>query len=90
MFQGPWDPKDLVEFSGLILRVAKFEGRYLEAKHTHDYDEFFLVVEGKIKIETDLEEIELDTFEGTIIPANVPHQPVAEDAALVLMLDRKE
>lgn len=52
LFKGAWDPKDIAEFSGLVLRVARFEGKYLEDKHTHVYDEFFLVLEGNIEIDT--------------------------------------
>ena len=90
LFKGPWDPKDLVEFSRLVLRVAQFKGKYLNDKHTHDYDEFFLVLEGKIEIDTILGKFKLSSFDGIIIPAGIPHQPFAKKSALVLMLDRKE
>lgn len=90
LFKGPWDPKNIIEFAGLVLRVAKFEGKYLDAKHTHSYDEFFLVLEGNIEIDTAPGRFKLDTFEGIIIPAGVAHQPIAKKPALVLMLDRKE
>ena len=90
MFKGPWDPKDVVEYAGLVLRVAKFDGKYGEKPHTHEYDEFFLVLEGGIKIITDVGDVFLETFEGVVIPAGLPHQPFAERPALVLMLDPKE
>ena len=90
LFKGPWDPRDVVEYSGLILKVAKFEGKYSEKMHTHEYDEFFLVLEEGIKIHTDTGDVFLETFEGVVIPAGLPHQPFAEKPALVLMLDPKE
>lgn len=90
LFKGPWDPKDIVEYAGLVLKVAKFEGKYGEKTHTHEYDEFFLVLEGEIKIHTDARDVSLKTFEGIVIPAGLPHQPFAEKPALVLMLDPKE
>lgn len=90
LFKGPWDPKDLVDFSGFTLRVAKFEGKYGKAPHTHVYDEFFLVLEGKIEIITERGKIKLDTFEGVIITKGIPHQPFAKKPALVLMLDPKD
>jgi mannose-6-phosphate isomerase-like protein (cupin superfamily) len=89
-FQGPWDPKDLLDFAGLTPRVARFEGVYGDSPHAHTYDEFFLVLEGRIKIATELGEIVLETFDGAVIPAGVHHQPTAEQPALVLMLDPKE
>ena len=90
LFKGPWDPKDVVAFAGLVLRVARFEGKYGEKTHIHEYDEFFLVLEGRIKIHTDAGDVSLETFEGVVIPAGLPHQPFAEKPALVLMLDPKE
>lgn len=89
-FKGPWDPRDLVEFSDLILRVAKFEAKYGNKLHTHIYDEFFLVLEGNIVINLDNGKIKLNTFDGAVVPAGVRHQPSAQKPALVLMLDKKE
>ncbi|MCL4339087.1 hypothetical protein M1271_05350 [Patescibacteria group bacterium] len=88
-FQGPWDPKNLTEISGKILRIAKFEGRYGDTLHTHKYDEFFLVLKGKIEIITEIGKIRLCPLEGTIIPKGIQHQPFAKKPALVLMLDPK-
>lgn len=90
LFRGPWDPKDLVEISGFVARVARFEGRYGDSHHTHEYDEFFLVLDGKIEIDTDQGKVELQTLEGAVIPAGIEHQPFAHKPALVLMLDPKE
>mgnify|MGYP001563047937 CR=1 FL=1 len=90
LFKGPWDPKDVVEYAGLVLKVAKFEGKYGEKPHTHEYDEFFLVLEGEIRIYTEDGEVSLEMFEGVVIPSGLPHQPFAEKPALVLMLDPKE
>lgn len=90
LFKGPWDPKDVTEFAGHILRVAKFEGKYGEKLHTHIYDEFFLVLEGKIRIDTEKESFDLNAFDGIVIPAGLGHQPSAENPALVLMFDPKE
>lgn len=90
LFKGPWDPKDLVDFAGFALRVAKFEGKYGKVLHTHGYDEFFLVLNGKIEIITEKGKIKLDTLEGAIITKGILHQPFAEKPALVLMLDPKD
>lgn len=90
LFKGPWDPKDVVNFGGKVFRVAKFDGKYGKTLHKHTYDEFFLVLEGKIEIETELGRVELNTFEGMVVPAGIGHQPFSEKGALVLMLDPKE
>lgn len=90
LFKGPWDPKDIVEFSGSIFRVARFEGKYGKTLHIHKYNEFFLVLKGKIRIDTENGSFSLGTLEGIIIPAGIGHQPSTEEPALVLMLDPKE
>ncbi len=89
-FSGPWNPKNLTDFSGNVFRVAKFEGKYGKSLHVHKYDEFFLVLEGKIEIHTDREIIKLGTLEGVVVPAGIYHQPFSKKEALVLMLDPKE
>lgn len=87
LFNGPWDPKDLVDFSGFTLRVAKFAGKYGKSLHSHEYDEFFLVLKGRIEIITEKGKIKLDPLDGIIIPKGIHHQPFAQKPALVLMLD---
>lgn len=86
-FKGPWDPKDILEFSGKVFRVAKFAGKYGKSLHVHEYDEFFLVLKGRIEIITEKGKIELDPLDGIIIPKGIHHQPFAQKPALVLMLD---
>jgi mannose-6-phosphate isomerase-like protein (cupin superfamily) len=89
-FKGPWNPKDVAKVADKIFRVAKFKGKYGKGLHTHTFDEFFLILEGNIEINTESEKIRLGTLEGAIIPAGVKHQPFAKRSALVLMLDQDE
>lgn len=90
LFKGPWDPKDVIKLSNKILRVAKFEGKYGKGFHTHTYDEFFLILDGAIEINTELGKIKLEKLEGAIIPAGIKHQPSASKPTLVLMIDTEE
>ncbi|HMH69883.1 MAG TPA: cupin domain-containing protein [Candidatus Saccharimonadales bacterium] len=83
----PWTPIDLTEFNGQVLRIALFQGEYKD--HSHEYDEFFTVYQGKITIITEDGNIELDEGEGAVIPKGITHKPVAKEPAYVLMIDAK-
>ncbi|MDO8452300.1 MAG: cupin domain-containing protein [bacterium] len=89
LFAGPWDPKDLVPLGDRVFRVAEFLGTYGNELHAHEYDEFFLVLDGCIEIRTAGETLELETLEGVVVPAGIDHQPYAKNKALVLMLDKE-
>ena len=89
LFVGAWNPKDLVTIGDRVFRVAEFLGAYGDKLHVHEYDEFFLVIDGSIQIKTGDEMLGLETLEGIVIPAGVEHQPYAANSALVLMLDKK-
>lgn len=84
----PWTPIDLIEFNGQVLRIALFQGEYKD--HTHEYDEFFIVHQGKITIVTEDGDIELGEGEGVVIPKGTIHKPVAKELAYVLMIDSKD
>ncbi len=90
LFNGPWDPKDIVEYYGKIFRVATFEGKFGKAPHMHEYNEFFLVLKGRIEIITEKGKIKLGPLDGVIIPKGIHHQPFAQKSALVLMLDPED
>ena len=81
----PWTPVDLVRFDNKILRIALFEGGYHE--HSHEYDEFFFVYRGKIRIWTPNENIELGEGEGVTIPKGLLHKPTSGISSYVLMVD---
>lgn len=78
--EAPWLPIELATFNNQILRIAIFKGEYEE--HTYEYDEFFLVHQGKITITTENGNITLNQGEGTVIPRDILHKPIAEDPAL--------
>ncbi len=84
--QDPWQPKDVAYINETALRVAKIEGAY--NWHTHrDEDEFFLVLKGKIHIDTEEGSIELRENEGCLVKRGKRHRSRSEKPAWILLIE---
>lgn len=74
-----WEPYDVGFINETALRVAKVEGAY--NWHTHPgEDEFFLVLEGKVFIDTNSEDgtVELNEKEGYLVKRGTRHRSRTE------------
>ena len=58
-----WTPINVETIEGFVLKIAKFKGSYHWHKHENE-DELFIVFRGKIKILTNLGNIEINKGEG--------------------------
>lgn len=83
-----WWNRTLVEVDGALVRLGVFDGEY--HWHHHDgEDEFFLVVEGRIRIElAGQDAVELAPGQALVVPAGTEHRPVAPVRSVVLMIER--
>lgn len=79
-----WNPRIVGELNGQQIRLAKFKGEFIYHKHD-DEDEMFLVYQGKIKIDFQTHEIELNQGEFIIIPKGRIHRPIADEEASVML-----
>ncbi len=82
----PWQPKDIVYINETALRIAKIKGAY--NWHTHqNEDEFFLVLKGKIFIDTEEGSVELKENEGCLIEKGKRHRSRSEKPAWIVLIE---
>lgn len=84
-----WNPVNVETIDNFILRIAKFKGTYHWHKHENE-DELFIVLKGKIKIQTKYGNITLNEGEGVKIPKDVEHCPIAATSSVVLMFENSK
>jgi mannose-6-phosphate isomerase-like protein (cupin superfamily) len=83
-----WSPRIIAEVDDAYVKVAKVQGSL--AWHSHDNeDELFLILEGRLRIEMEGGDVNLDEGEMFVVPKGVRHNPVAEQECLLLLIERK-
>jgi len=88
LFEDRWSPKIAGELNDSYLKLVKFKGEFIW--HLHEAkDELFLVVKGRFLVRLRDRDIWLEEGEFVIVPRGVEHKPVAEEEALVLLLEPK-
>lgn len=90
LFSDHWKPHIVAELNGQHVKLGKFRGPF--TWHHHDKeDELFLVVQGRFRMDLreDGREREVWVEEGEmiVIPHGVPHCPVADEEAQVLLFE---
>lgn len=84
--KNPWEPEDLVAVNDTALRIAKIDGAF--HWHTHRLeDELFLVLKGKVCIDTPKETIELNEMEGYLVKKGTRHRSRADNPAWILLFE---
>ena len=87
-FNDYWNPKIVGELNDSYVKLAKFKGKFVWHRHANE-DELFLVIGGSLTIKFRDSEVQVDAGEFIIVPRGVEHLPVAEDEALVMLLEPK-
>lgn len=86
LFDERWSPRIVGHFNGHELMVVKLEGEFPWHSHA-ETDDFFLVLAGRVRIETELGNVELGPGELYVVPRGTLHRPVAEAEAHVLLIE---
>jgi mannose-6-phosphate isomerase-like protein (cupin superfamily) len=86
LFDERWSPKIVGYFNGHEVMVAKLDGEFPWHSHA-ETDDFFLVLQGRIRIETAQGNVELGPGELYVVPRGVLHRPIAEAEAHVLLIE---
>ncbi len=81
-------PKIAGEINDSYLKLVKFKGEFVWHHHQAE-DELFLVVKGRFLVKLRDRDIWLEEGEFVIVPRGVEHKPIAEEEALVLLLEPK-
>ncbi|MFY0613273.1 MAG: cupin domain-containing protein [Hyphomicrobiaceae bacterium] len=85
-FTEHWSPRVVAEFNGHDVMVAKLKGEFVWHAHD-DTDDFFLVLKGNLRIETDQGTVYLKQGDLHVVPKGVRHRPVADEEVEVLVIE---
>ncbi|WP_199515291.1 cupin domain-containing protein [Nucisporomicrobium flavum] len=85
-FDELWSPRIVTSVNDYDVRVAKVHGEHVW--HTHDHtDEFFLVLEGELRIALRDREVVLAKGDVFTVPRGTEHKPSSVDGAAILMFE---
>jgi len=80
----PFQPLDIALVNSHEIRVGMFKGNY--GWHTHDADEFFIVIEGKIAIQLKDKDYVLRKHDYLELPKGTAHNLSSETESYVLVV----
>ena len=81
-----WSPKIITRYNHNDIMVVKTEGEFVWHHHD-DTDEFFLVLKGRIAIETEDGDVTLEQSELYVVPRGAKHRPVAHEETYLLLIE---
>ena len=81
-----WSPKTVATVNDYDVRLAVVEGEFTRHQHP-DTDEFFLLIAGELTIKMDAGDVTLRPGEVYVVPAGVPHQPVAAPGTQIMLIE---
>jgi mannose-6-phosphate isomerase-like protein (cupin superfamily) len=85
-FNEHWSPRTVGMFNGHDLMLVKVKGEFVW--HTHaDTDDFFLVLNGSLKIEMRDRTVVLNAGEMYVVPQGIEHRTVAQEEAHLLLIE---
>ncbi|MXQ09791.1 cupin domain-containing protein [Alphaproteobacteria bacterium GH1-50] len=87
-FSEYWSPKIVSRFNGNDVMVVKVKGEFVWHAH-EETDDFFLVLDGVVTIETEDGNVTLNPGELYVVPKGVQHRPVAAEEAHILLIEPK-
>lgn len=85
-FSEHWSPKIVSQFNDCDVMVAKVQGEFVWHEHP-DTDDFFLVLAGRVRIETGQGDVTLEAGDLYVVPKGVSHRPVADEEAHILLIE---
>lgn len=81
-----WMPAEIAKVNDSAVRYARIKGEY--HWHTHRYsDEFFLVQDGKMVIQTVEGDVHLEKGQGVVVPKGMRHRSRSDKGAIALVFE---
>src|SRR5579859_7778319 len=87
LFSELFTPKIVATLNENNILLAKVQGEFVW--HTHEEDEMFFVVKGKLTIQLRDREVRLEPGEIFVVPRGVEHCPVADEEVQIMMIEPK-
>lgn len=84
-----FSPVDLAYVDGHVLRCSLVKGDFHWHRHIGQ-DELFLCHNGRLRVETREEMVELLPGEGVVVPKGVEHRTSSAEGAVALVIERRE
>ena len=81
-----WSPKVISRVNDQYVKIAKVKGEFVWHNHT-DEDELFLIVRGRLRMQLEGDEVELNAGEIYVVPKGVMHNPVADEECWVMLME---
>jgi mannose-6-phosphate isomerase-like protein (cupin superfamily) len=86
LFAERWQPKVVARANGQEVKLVKVEGEF--PWHLHEgEDEFFLVWNGRFRVEFRDHVVELGPGECVVVPRGIEHRTCADEEAAVLLIE---
>ena len=83
-----WKPLVLGQINDYQIKIVKMKDEF-EMHHHSNEDEMFIVLNGKLTIETEEKDIELEKDEFVVIPSGMDHKPIADEETHVLLFEKE-
>ncbi|MEE9268562.1 MAG: cupin domain-containing protein [Thermoplasmata archaeon] len=87
-FEEYWKPKIVAEVNDAYIKLVKVKGEFVWHRHENE-DELFLVVQGRMHLQTREGDISLEAGDMAVVPRGTDHRPVAAEEAHVLLIEPK-
>ena len=86
LFDDHWAPRVIAEMNDYQFKLVKLDGDFVWHDHP-DTDEAFIVLEGRLRIEFEDGQVELEAGEMYVVPKGVAHRPRADNEVRVLLIE---
>ncbi|MGH3092079.1 MAG: cupin domain-containing protein [Gaiellaceae bacterium] len=87
-FDEHFSPRIVAYYNDNKIQVGKARGEFVWHSHP-ETDDFFLVVKGRLTVETRDEAVELAEGEMIVVPRGVEHRTRADEEAHILLVEPK-